>query len=317
MLILAQDVCVSIVYVIVSSNQIAESPAIEKQRTHLVNKLFQLQKMNRLVLLLAGLPACGKSTLCNRLVSELETSCSVHVQNYDEILHNEFKQFTPQAWKQTRELVQERTRQLIENHSNTDRPLVIVLDDNFYYQSMRNHFVQLCQEHTISHVQIVLKCSVDECVERDKKRKGRDHVGEEIIREMAGKFEYGKCTSNEHVIYEELESSDSIDNLVCYVLKLVDKSWSQPLRNIPLELEMEREESRRQNQESLSQRVDEMLKKKISHLLKSNLIGKEKSKDLSLIKKSVLKRVEKQNQSLLSYEEMFDSLVTELMKECL
>ncbi|XP_063100963.1 L-seryl-tRNA(Sec) kinase [Cavia porcellus] len=50
------------------------------------------------------------------------------------------------------------------------RPLVLVLDDNFYYQSMRYEVYQLARKYSLGFCQLFLDCPLETCLQRNGQR---------------------------------------------------------------------------------------------------------------------------------------------------
>ncbi|XP_014649560.1 PREDICTED: L-seryl-tRNA(Sec) kinase [Ceratotherium simum simum] len=50
------------------------------------------------------------------------------------------------------------------------RPLFLILDDNFYYQSMRYEVYQLARKYSLGFCQLFLDCSLETCLQRNDQR---------------------------------------------------------------------------------------------------------------------------------------------------
>lgn len=115
------------------------------------------------VVLLVGLPGSGKSTLCRAL---LERQCP----DFD-IVHLEVDTWLPDpsrasvtpidvsppsstegedqiaiSWKSQRESILSRVRAQVEQRPSAERSLVVLVDDNMYYRSMRYSVYQLARK---------------------------------------------------------------------------------------------------------------------------------------------------------------------------
>ncbi|NXD79341.1 PSTK kinase, partial [Halcyon senegalensis] len=55
-------------------------------------------------------------------------------------------------------------------HAATARPLYLILDDNFYYQSMRYEVYQLARKYALSFCQLFLECPLECCLQRNRLR---------------------------------------------------------------------------------------------------------------------------------------------------
>uniref|UniRef100_A0A8C5LA79 Phosphoseryl-tRNA kinase n=1 Tax=Jaculus jaculus TaxID=51337 RepID=A0A8C5LA79_JACJA len=54
--------------------------------------------------------------------------------------------------------------------TDASRPLVLVLDDNFYYQSMRYEVYQLARKYSLGFCQLFLDCPLETCLQRNSQR---------------------------------------------------------------------------------------------------------------------------------------------------
>uniref|UniRef100_A0A8C5UB20 Phosphoseryl-tRNA kinase n=1 Tax=Malurus cyaneus samueli TaxID=2593467 RepID=A0A8C5UB20_9PASS len=91
----------------------------------------------------------------------------------------------------------------------TSRPLLLLLDDNFYYQSMRYEVYQLARKYSLGFCQLFLECPVECCLQRNRLRS--DPVPEQTIHLMARKIEMPDLRKNaweQHSLI--LSSSDCI-----------------------------------------------------------------------------------------------------------
>ncbi|KAM8911572.1 L-seryl-tRNA(Sec) kinase [Lycaon pictus] len=67
------------------------------------------------------------------------------------------------------------------------RPLFLILDDNFYYQSMRYEVYQLARKYSLGFCQLFLDCSLETCLQRNGQRP--QALPAETIHLMEGKIE--------------------------------------------------------------------------------------------------------------------------------
>ncbi|KAM8806070.1 L-seryl-tRNA(Sec) kinase [Eudromia elegans] len=74
------------------------------------------------------------------------------------------------------------------------RPLYLVLDDNFYYQSMRYEVYQLARKYSLSFCQIFLECPLEQCLQRNRQRS--DPLPDQTIYQMARKIEMPDLENN-------------------------------------------------------------------------------------------------------------------------
>ncbi|NXQ72147.1 PSTK kinase, partial [Quiscalus mexicanus] len=122
------------------------------------------------------------------------------------------------------------------------RPLVLLLDDNFYYQSMRYEVYQLARKYSLGFCQLFLECPVECCLQRNRRRS--DPVPEQTIQLMARKIEVPdprKNTWEQHSLI--LSSSDGISEDDEQIMNLLATALENPER--PNEEDTEQKEAAR------------------------------------------------------------------------
>ena len=133
------------------------------------------------LLLVCGLPGSGKTSFCRALVAQGGLGAKwVHVC-YDEVeqgLRFDQSKFDPDTWQQARMKVVSDVRQLLEASSASEHGMVIVLDDNMYYRSMRKRWYHLCRECSCAYRQLFLQASEEVCIQRNEQRDARSRVPE-------------------------------------------------------------------------------------------------------------------------------------------
>ncbi|XP_030132439.4 L-seryl-tRNA(Sec) kinase isoform X2 [Taeniopygia guttata] len=230
--------------------------------------------------LLCGLPAAGKSTLARGLLGRLPQrpgwACALLA--YDELIPPEaFRPRAPGAgpqepspllpgWKRSRrELLQclegflrallsgaplPGPAQRFLGHclpelpaaGAASRPLVLLLDDNFYYQSMRYEVYQLARKYSLGFCQLFLECPVECCLQRNRLRS--DPVPEQTIQLMARKIEMPdlrKNTWEHHSLI--LNSSECVSEDDEQIMNLLATALENPER--PNEEDTEQKEAAR------------------------------------------------------------------------
>ncbi|KFQ22742.1 L-seryl-tRNA(Sec) kinase, partial [Mesitornis unicolor] len=74
------------------------------------------------------------------------------------------------------------------------RPLCLILDDNFYYQSMRYEVYQLARKYSLGFCQIFLECPLECCLQRNRQRS--QPLPDQTIYLMARKIEMPDLEKN-------------------------------------------------------------------------------------------------------------------------
>ncbi|XP_068610348.1 L-seryl-tRNA(Sec) kinase isoform X2 [Brachionichthys hirsutus] len=171
---------------------------------------------------LCGLPAAGKSTLAREVRGAASRrGWRAAVLSYDDLIPEDAFQ-TREAedgggsgelhtdWKLHRRAVLQRVDDFLEGRGvpaeprisgaawerslgpllppAADRaPLLLLLDDNFYYASMRYEVFQLARKHALGFCQVYLRCDPDACVSRNRRR--CEPVPAGVVLEMATRLE--------------------------------------------------------------------------------------------------------------------------------
>ncbi|KFU89948.1 L-seryl-tRNA(Sec) kinase, partial [Chaetura pelagica] len=73
-------------------------------------------------------------------------------------------------------------------------PLCLILDDNFYYRSMRYEVYQLARKYSLSFCQVFLECPLECCLQRNRLRS--HPLPDETIELMATKIEVPDAKKN-------------------------------------------------------------------------------------------------------------------------
>ncbi|XP_074089536.1 L-seryl-tRNA(Sec) kinase [Macrotis lagotis] len=79
-------------------------------------------------------------------------------------------------------------------NATLSQPLYLILDDNFYYQSMRYEVYQLARKYSLGFCQLFLDCPIESCLERNHQRSKA--VPKETIQQMARKLESPNIQKN-------------------------------------------------------------------------------------------------------------------------
>ncbi|KAJ7416473.1 hypothetical protein BTVI_35729 [Pitangus sulphuratus] len=109
------------------------------------------------------------------------------------------------------------------------RPLWLLLDDNFYYRSMRYEVYQLARKYSLGFCQLFLDCPLECCLQRNRLRS--DPVPEQTILLMARKIEMPDLKKNaweQHSLI--LSSSDCISENNEQIMNLLATALENPAR---------------------------------------------------------------------------------------
>ncbi|XP_062270041.1 L-seryl-tRNA(Sec) kinase isoform X2 [Platichthys flesus] len=128
--------------------------------------------------------------------------------------------------------------------SQADRaPLLFLLDDNFYYQSMRYEVFQLARKYSLGFCQVYLHCDVESCISRNQCRP--EPVPTEVILEMGKRLEPPNPQKNSWETQSiSIDTTDNLSNLdIQRVTDLISSALRNPLS--PVEDNTEQKEADR------------------------------------------------------------------------
>ena len=168
----------------------------------------------KLLCILIGIPASGKSTFIHSFKSYLEST-----ESNLNLICVEFDAFLPRdtrcqaggspdetfIWKKHRDFLREQIdsflgypfgecpdkqfSDLLISQLHTDfnnKAIILVLDDTFHYRSMRYEYYRLARKHRTGFLQLCFETSLEECIVRNK---AREHsVPEQAILNIHGQL---------------------------------------------------------------------------------------------------------------------------------
>ncbi|KAF6778003.1 hypothetical protein AHF37_06836 [Paragonimus kellicotti] len=179
--------------------------------------------MNKTVIItLVGLPGSGKSSVCSELVKCNTPDIQMFWIHYDDLIPDSV--FTPHAlrfsddahtseWKKYRQLIADCVERLLVErlglqlelnlseeclalysrmpklpHTSDETRVVLLLDDNFYYSSMRYTYFLLAKRYGLGFLSVACHCPLSVCLSRNSHRS--KPVPDHIIIRMERKIEW-------------------------------------------------------------------------------------------------------------------------------
>ncbi|KAK6054033.1 hypothetical protein COOONC_08462 [Cooperia oncophora] len=134
------------------------------------------------LVLIMGLPAAGKSSLCEKIQ---ENHPNAVVFSLDEINGRWSEDFESHVERKSFERT---VRQYLEAHCDEEFDKVVVVDDNFYLRSMRRPFERMARSFGLRYCCVLVDVDVQEALRRNSQR-GADRVRDETILRMAREIE--------------------------------------------------------------------------------------------------------------------------------
>lgn len=194
--------------------------------------------------------------------------------------------FDNKKWKEAQNQMFDLTENIIKSVLNGVFPkdleilnqenLILIIDDNFYYKSMRNDYLRLCKEYNISFAQIFLTSSLEKSLERNENRFNK--VPNQIIKEMREKFEIPKHSNEdgEYILHIDTTKDIIFQDIFPSILELISISLLNPLFDQNKEKKEVSEKDRKETMESILHQSDIKLRKIVSEKILT-FQGKNKS----------------------------------------
>ena len=298
------------------------------------------------LVLICGPPGIGKTVLTNNLYKQATEAARIRSFriHYDDLIDSQLETTLIEAneWKQEREKIKRLVHQLVNRLSNESEmssqchesvdlveenfqkilkpdlvslhdhsTFLILLDDIFYYESMRYRFYRMCFSSDIqcecSFFSVCLRTSkLDTLMVRNRARPVESRVLEKSVENIFGKFEYPKDWEIKHSLLIDidqtcLDSASILNEIVSnhdVFIEIVNKF------RLSLEKSVVQDTNR-----NLSHESDLILRRLVSEKLKST--GEERGelgKRLSSRKASLLAEIKNSNSDLFKLLSALDDL---------
>ncbi|CAG5133203.1 unnamed protein product [Candidula unifasciata] len=143
---------------------------------------------------------------------------------------------------------------------NIRNQIVLIVDDNMYFRSMRYEYYKLARKYGTGFCQIYLQCSCEKAAERNKNRQGINQVSDEVILKMSEKLE---PPDQEKHYWESnsitIRAEDSID--IDRILTMIQSAILNPVHCLEKADTEEIKKSRIECSTSLLHQADLILRK--------------------------------------------------------
>ncbi|KAK9817333.1 hypothetical protein WJX74_010665 [Apatococcus lobatus] len=192
------------------------------------------------LLLLCGLPASGKSTLSRALQDfcsqqEQHTRCQVLSTDNAQAELSGGEDFNAKLWKAARRGVLQQTECLLRTAfgAATHTRLLLIVDDNMQYRSMRREFFQVARDARSAFVQLYISLPVELALKRNGQRTLQTRVPDAVIHRMAATLELPGAPGSRaawdaaaaiHIKAEDLEGKSEAD-LGAIAWRAVTAKW--------------------------------------------------------------------------------------------
>jgi hypothetical protein len=183
---------------------------------------------------------------------------------------------------------------------NSGKPLIIILDDNFFLKSMRKKIYnsitdKILESKNIKNnikyyfLEILLKPKdLNYCLTMNKNRSSNEIIPKDIVVNMNNIFEYNSpyLNKNQSIILEiNNEESLQKSNIIKDIFNNKEKYIIKQKENE----EKEKIIIEKDNKAKLIDSIEDLIRKEISEILKSNKNNRKKGKEISIHKKEYMK----------------------------
>ena len=265
---------------------------------------MSLDKNNIFIILIGGIPAIGKSYLSFKILSEYKDIYDIKYLNFD-LIENINKDNYLQ-YQQMRNDYLLKIKELLNNTNidNNSKPLVIILDDNFFLKSMRKKIYnsiidKILESKSIKNnikyyfLEILLKPKdLNYCLTINKNRSNNQIIPKDVIVNMNNIFEYNSpyLNKNQSIILE-INNEESLQNscIIKDIFNNKEKYIIKQKENEEKEKEKEKIIIEKDNKAKLIDSIEDLVRKEVSEILKSNKNNRKKGKEISIHKKEYMK----------------------------
>jgi len=265
---------------------------------------MNLDTNNIFIILIGGIPAIGKSYLSSKILSEYKDIYTLKYLNFD-LIENinkdnylQYQQMRNDYLLKIKEILNDPN--INNNNNNNSKPLVIILDDNFFLKSMRKKIYnsildKIFESKNIKNnikyyfLEILLKPKdLNYCLTMNKKRNNNEMIPEDIIINMNNIFEYNSpyLNKNQSIILE-INNEESLKNL-----NIIKDIFNNKEKYIIKQKENEEKDKiiiEKDYKAKLIDNIEDLVRKEISEILKSNKNNRKKGKEISIHKKEYMK----------------------------
>ena len=263
---------------------------------------MSLDKNNIFIILIGGIPGIGKSYLSFKILSEYKDIYDIKYLNFD-LIENINKDNYLQ-YQQMRNDYLLKIKELLNNTNidNNSKPLVIILDDNFFQKSIKKKIYnsiidKILESKSIKNnikyyfLEILLKPKdLNYCLTINKNRSSNQIIPKDVIVNMNNIFEYNSpyLNKNQSIILE-INNLESIQNS-CIIKDIFNNKEKYIIKQKENE-EKEKEKIiiEKDNKAKLIDSIEDLVRKEVSEILKSNKNNRKKGKEISIHKKEYMK----------------------------
>ena len=250
---------------------------------------------NIFIILIGGIPGIGKSYLSNKITLEFKDLYEIKYLNFD-LIENinkenylQYQQMRNDYLLKIQEILQE------INDFNFNKSLLIILDDNFFLKSMRKKIYNLIFDKIIEfqnnksnikfyYVELLLRPKdINYCLKKNLDRNNSQKIPDNIIVNMNKMFEYSSpyINKNQSIILD-INNEESLNN--SNIIKDIFNNKDKYIIQHKEKEEKEKIIIEKGNKAKLIDDIEDIIRKEVNIILKSNENNRKKGKEISIYK---------------------------------
>ena len=250
------------------------------------------------IILIGGIPGIGKSFLSNKICVECKDLFDIKYLNFDN--EENINKDNYLQYQQMRDDYLLKIKDIFADIKNiNNKSLLVILDDNFFLKSMRKKIYNSLMDKIIElnsnnfkfyYLEILLKpFDISYCLKMNKLREKNSQIPDNIIINMNNIFEYNSPHVNDsQILILDVKNEESINNNVIqetfnnkekYIINN-NKNYFAVKEKIIIE---------KNNKAKLIDDIEDIIRKEVNLILKSNDENKKKGKEISKYKKEYMK----------------------------
>ena len=289
---------------------------------------------NVFIILIGGIPGIGKTYLANKIISEYKDIYDIKYLNFDLIENiNKDNYLQYQQMRNDYLLKIQEILNTIDDISKDNNSLLIILDDNFFLKSMRkkiynaildkimqiNKIINQIKFLQFYYLEILLKpTDINYCLKLNSCRDEKQTIPENIIINMNNLFEYSSpYTNKSQSIILNINNEENLNNL-----NLIKDIFKDKEKYLIKQKEKETKDKiiiEKDNKGKLIDDLEDIIRKEINIILKTNEKYRKKGKEISICKKEYMKKISNYIKTMeVNIDKIsIKSSIFDLLKECI
>lgn len=290
---------------------------------------MESQVKNIFIILIGGIPGIGKSFLSNKICEIYKDLCQIKCLNFDRVEninkdnYLQYQQMRDDYLLKIKDILDD-----IENIvNNNNKSTLVILDDNFFLKSMRKKIYNSLMDKIIElnsdsnfkfyYLEILLKpLDLNYCLKMNNLREKNSQIPENIIINMNNIFEYkSPHVNNSQILILEIKDEESINNNI--IKEIFNNKEKYSINNNKNNFEIkEKIIIEKSDKAKLIDGIEDIIRKEVNLILKSNEENKMKGKEISKYKKEYMKIIYN-NIKNLENNEVYNTPLLEALKNCI